>query len=75
MFKPQFDLPEQLEGQDNAMFASLVDLFEDLSKAVERISENYHDDYVFKRYLQDKWNEILENSKSEEDSSPAAATV
>ena len=45
----------------------------DLSKAVENISENYHDDYVFKRYLQDKWNEVLQNAKPEDGA--AAATV
>jgi hypothetical protein len=62
MFKPQFDLPE--EGENRHLLVPLAELFEDLSRAVEKLSENYHDDYVFKRYLQEKWNELLENAKS-----------
>jgi hypothetical protein len=42
---------------------------------VEKISENYHDDYLFKRYLQDKWNEVAQKTNSENDSTPAEATV
>lgn len=75
MFKPQFDLPSELEGREGTFLPSLAELFEDLSKAVEKISENYHDDYVFKRYLQDKWNEVLQNAKPEDGAPPAAATV
>jgi class 3 adenylate cyclase len=74
MFKPEFVLPA--DGADNELLTSLVELFEDLSKAVEKISENYHNDYIFKRYLQDKWNEILQNAKPEEDGAPPVeATV
>ncbi|UCF96407.1 MAG: hypothetical protein JSV89_14650 [Spirochaetaceae bacterium] len=75
MFKPQFNLPGGIKGESNAVLASLVDLFEDLSKAVEDISENYHDDYVFKRYLQDKWDEILRSSKRQEEGVSPAATA
>jgi hypothetical protein len=64
------------DGADNELLSSLVELFEDLSKAVEKISENYHNDYIFKRYLQDKWNEVLQNAKPEEDGAPPVeATV
>jgi class 3 adenylate cyclase len=74
MFKPEFVLPA--DGADNELLSSLVELFEDLSKAVEKISENYHNDYIFKRYLQDKWNEVLQNAKPEEDGAPPVeATV
>jgi len=73
MFKPRFDLPSLVDGQGNTLYESLVELFEDLSKAVEKISENYHADYVFKRYLQDKWNEVLQNAKPEDGA--AAVTV
>jgi hypothetical protein len=78
MFKPQFSLPAELDGRDSTLIASLVDLFEDLSSAVEKISENYHDDYLFKHYLQEKWNEILNSAKSEQGElpqAPAEATV
>ena len=76
MFKPEFILSEELSPQDSPLLASLVELFEDLSKVMEDISENYHDDYVFKRYLQDKWNEVLQNAKTEDQVPPAdTATV
>ena len=75
MFKPEFTLPGELSTQDNTLLASLVDLFEDLSKAMEDISENYHDDYLFKHYLQEKWNEVVQTAKKEYGSAPAAATV
>jgi hypothetical protein len=73
MFKPRFDLPGEPDAQGNNLLASLVEVFEDLSTAVEKISENYHNDYIFKRYLQDKWNEILESSKQQRDEAPPAA--
>ena len=63
MFKPEFVLPDQMKAGEDRLLASLVALFEDLSKAVEDLSENYHDDYVFKRYLQDKWNELLDSAR------------
>jgi class 3 adenylate cyclase len=76
MFQPEFSPPGEVRGDDNALITPLAELFEDLSKAVEKISENYHNDYVFKRYLQDKWNEILEIAKHRKDGPPpAAATV
>jgi hypothetical protein len=37
-------------------------MFEELSEAVEDLSEDYHDDYIFKRYLQEKWNQVVENA-------------
>jgi class 3 adenylate cyclase len=76
MFRPEFILPEDREN--NELLLPLVELFEDLSRAVEDISENYHDDYVFKRYLQDKWNEILKSATTGQGAppqTPAEATV
>jgi hypothetical protein len=54
------------EGENSKLLSSLVDLFEELSGAVEKISGDYHNDYVFKRYLQDKWNEVVESAKAED---------
>ena len=76
MFKPEFNLPGELSPRDSTLLGSLVQLFEDLSKVMEDISENYHDDYLFKRYLQDKWNEVVQNAKLEDQALPAdTATV
>jgi|GEM_PF-1643630 len=76
MFKPEFNLPVELSPQNSTLLGSLVQLFEDLSKAMEDISENYHDDYLFKRYLQDKWNEVLQNARPEDQTLPTdTATV
>jgi class 3 adenylate cyclase/HEAT repeat protein len=75
MFKPEFTLPDELNAQDNTLLASLVELFEDLSKAMEDVSENYHDDYLFKHYLQERWNEVVQTAIQEYGSAPAEATV
>ena len=77
MFKPEFVFPDGMNAEEGTVMASLAELFNDLSAAVEKISGNYHEDYLFKRYLQDKWNEILGSSEPNGEQSPpaAAATV
>ena len=47
-----------LEGQ---LVTHLKELFLDMSKAGEEIANDYHEEYVFKRYLQQKWNEMMMN--------------
>jgi class 3 adenylate cyclase len=73
MFSPEFALPAG--AQQSTMLAALADLFKDLSKAVEDISENYHDDYLFKRYLQDKWEEILDKAIREQQGEKSATAT
>ncbi len=60
LFSPSFHVPKSvtLEGQ---LVTHLKELFLDMSKAGEEIANDYHEEYVFKRYLQQKWNEMMMN--------------
>ncbi len=58
IFTPDFTLPSSAAG--NPEVAGFIrEVFSDISRAVEDIAGDYHEEYVFKRYLQDKWNELL----------------
>jgi hypothetical protein len=37
----------------------IKEAFNDILEAIEEITNDPHEEYVFKKYLQDKWNEIL----------------
>jgi hypothetical protein len=36
-----------------------MELFQDMAKATEEIANDFHEEYAFKRYLQQKWNEMM----------------
>ncbi len=58
MFTPDFRVPtDKPEKRDVVEF--LKGLFSEISRAVEDIAGDYHQEYAFKRYLQEKWNELL----------------
>ena len=59
LFSPRFQLPAGLD-QSNGMYPLLQELFEEMVSAVDEISHDYHEEYAFKRYLQEKWNEIMQ---------------
>jgi len=40
----------------------------DMSAAVEKISKDYHEEFIFKRFLHDKWVEIMRAAGENEDS-------
>ena len=75
MFKPEFTVPTDTKRKENLLLSGLMGLFEDLSKAVENLSEDYHEEYIFKHYLQEKWNETLKSIGQGEDDTPPAATT
>ena len=58
LFSPRFQLPEEL-SHPRGVYPLLEELFLDMSGAVDEIAHDYHEEYVFKRYLQDKWNEMI----------------
>ncbi len=58
MFKPEFKKPADAD-MDERLLAGLEGLFNDMSTAVESILNDYHEEYVFKHYLQEKWNQIM----------------
>jgi len=58
LFSPQFHLPRGLD-HPKGVYPLLEGLFQDMSHAVDEIAHDYHEEYVFKRYLQDKWEEMI----------------
>jgi class 3 adenylate cyclase/HEAT repeat protein len=64
VFSPQFSVPSDT-ALDEKIFSSLQALFQDMVKAAEDISKDYHEEYVFKKYLQNKWNELLNLSEKQ----------
>jgi class 3 adenylate cyclase len=61
MFEPEFKVPAGGSGlaMEERQLASLQGLFRDFAKAAEDLSKDYHEEYVFKRYLQDKWHQLF----------------
>ena len=57
-FVPEFRVPAGLAGgREVADF--LQGLFSDIVKAIEEVASDYHDEYEFKKYLQERWIELL----------------
>ncbi|RKX86588.1 MAG: hypothetical protein DRP57_01250, partial [Spirochaetes bacterium] len=58
VFTPKYTIPPNLtEGRQVA--ENLEQIFYDLTGAIEEIARDYHEEYVFKKYLQSKWEELL----------------
>jgi len=70
LFTPTFRLPKESAYPKDAaspkepaareVLPLLRGMFQDMSKAIEEIAGDYHEEYVFKAYLQNKWEEILQ---------------
>ncbi len=58
VFNPEFLIPGDTRI-DERIANELESLFNDMAKAVEDIARDYHEEYIFKLYLQDKWNEMM----------------
>ncbi len=57
-YSPKFTIPEN-SIEENKHLPTLRDVFKDLVKASSEITKDYHEEYVFNRYLQSKWNQII----------------
>ena len=58
VFTPKYAIPPGLtEGRQVA--ENLEQIFYDLTSAIEEIAKDYHEEYIFKKYLQSKWEEVL----------------
>ena len=58
IFVPSFDVPSTVADRDKV--ASLLkEIFSEVSRAVEELAADYHDEYEFKKYLQEKWNALM----------------
>ena len=65
LFSPHFHLPQGFEHQEG-LLSHLQGLFVDMAQAVDEIANDYHEEYLFKRYLQDKWDELCEKFQSDD---------
>ena len=61
MFQPDFKAPDggARPSLEDRQLRSLQGLFKDFARAAEDLSKDYHEEYVFKRYLQEKWRELF----------------
>jgi class 3 adenylate cyclase len=60
MFVPNFQ-PPQGKNEHAELMTQLQAVFSYLSQAVEEMADDYRDEYDFKKYLQDRWNALLES--------------
>jgi class 3 adenylate cyclase/HEAT repeat protein len=56
IFVPNFQAP----AGKGEVAGLLKVTFGEISRAIEDIASDYHEEYVFKKYLQEKWNQIVE---------------
>jgi class 3 adenylate cyclase/HEAT repeat protein len=59
MFEPDFRVPAAAAGMEERLTRTLQGLFKDFAKAAEALTKDYHEEYEFKRYLHQKWQELF----------------
>lgn len=60
LFSPCFEFPKRLSHR-NGEFRIVREVFTDIAAAVSEISHDYHEEYIFKKYLQERWDEFVIN--------------
>ncbi|MGA2977794.1 MAG: adenylate/guanylate cyclase domain-containing protein [Spirochaetia bacterium] len=60
IFIPSFQVPSE-KGAAGKLPVLLKDIFSEISRAIEELASDYHDEYEFKKYLQEKWNKLMES--------------
>jgi class 3 adenylate cyclase len=58
IFSPDFKIPPGAADAGN-LAEFIQGFFTDISRAIEELAMDYHEEFVFKKYLQRKWNEFL----------------
>ncbi|MBN1695993.1 MAG: hypothetical protein JW881_00645 [Spirochaetales bacterium] len=59
IFSPDFSLPESLTSHKE-LFSLLSRVFFDIARFSEEYTRDYHDEYAIKRYIQKKWDDLIE---------------
>jgi class 3 adenylate cyclase len=62
MFTPEFDAGA-VAGLSEGLGRTLASVFQDMSKQLEGVAQDYHEEYLFKRYLQEKWNQLVVSAR------------
>ena len=60
MFTPVFAVPRQT-ATGRVLLKELEGCFRSVTRAVEEISKDYHEEYEFKKYLQKRWDLLVTN--------------
>ena len=60
MFVPSFQA-SKAKGGSAELMSQMELVFSDLSRFVESVAPDYRQEYTFKKYLQDRWNALLES--------------
>ncbi len=55
---PDFESPVET-AEKHPLAGFLQEIFADISRAVEDLATDYHVEYVFKEYLQRRWNDLM----------------
>jgi class 3 adenylate cyclase len=66
-FVPRFDIPPGVSQgvKEPDQFINLLHtLFSDMARAASEITHDYHEEYLFKQYLQDRWNATIADLRS-----------
>jgi class 3 adenylate cyclase len=61
-FNPQFHIPANITKsveEHMQLINTLHTLFTDMAEAAVEITHDYHEEYLFKQYLQDKWDATI----------------
>jgi class 3 adenylate cyclase len=58
LFSPRFRAAG-IPSHAKALFPLLQELFSDMSNVIDEFATDYHEEYLVKRYLQEKWNEVM----------------
>jgi len=58
IFTPTFQVPAA-KGERGEVLGMLKAIFSEISRAIEDIASDYHEEYVFKKYLQEKWDLLM----------------
>jgi class 3 adenylate cyclase len=58
LFSPRFRAPG-VPSHVKELFPLLQELFSDMSTVIDEFATDYHEEYLVKRYLQDKWDEMM----------------
>jgi class 3 adenylate cyclase len=58
IFNPNFTIPPD-KGAVGEIAGLLKGIFSEISRAIEEIASDYHEEYAFKQYLQEKWDTLM----------------
>jgi len=58
MFVPSFEVPAD-KGQAGSVAELVREAFSEIAQAVEDVASDYHEEYAFKKYLQERWNQLV----------------